>query len=466
MTVATGTLLELEDVCVDYVLRDRRVRAVDGVSLSVAPGETLGIAGESGCGKSTLANAILQILKPPAQLTSGRILFEGSDLAAMGTEAAPPLPVASRLARLPERDGRAEPASCASATSSSTCSRRTSGSGSRRRSPARATCFELVGIDRSRLRDYPHQLSGGMRQRVVIAMALALRPELIVLDEPTTALDVVVQREILQELEQLKAELGFAVIFITHDLSLLVEFSDRISIMYAGEIVETATADVALPGSEASVHVGLMSSFPPLTGPLERIAGIPGCAAEPRAAARGLPLQPALSALRRPRRGALRPADGRAAPAAGGRARALRRLSSRRGAGMSTATLEVVGLTKEFGRRPPLRAVDDVSFTLRPGTVTALVGESGSGKSDRREAPLAALRADRGHDPFPRRGRQPGPRPPRAARVPLRSADDLPGPVRVAEPGQEGPAPPQAAALDSPARAAGARSTRASASCS
>ena len=139
-----------------------------------------------------------------------------------------------------------------------------------------ADLFELVGIDRSRLRDYPHQLSGGMRQRVVIAMALALRPELIVLDEPTTALDVVVQREILQELEQLKTELGFAVIFITHDLSLLVEFSDRISIMYAGEIVESATAESLFQDPKHPYTVGLMSSFPPLTGPLERIAGIPG----------------------------------------------------------------------------------------------------------------------------------------------------------------------------------------------
>jgi peptide/nickel transport system ATP-binding protein len=115
-----------------------------------------------------------------------------------------------------------------------------------------------------------------MRQRVVIAMALALRPELIVLDEPTTALDVVVQREILQELEHLKEELGFAVLFITHDLSLLVEFSDRIAIMYAGEIVESAPAGTLFHDPKHPYTVGLMSSFPPLAGPLRRIAGIPG----------------------------------------------------------------------------------------------------------------------------------------------------------------------------------------------
>ena len=275
MTVATGTLLELEDVTVDYVLRDRRVRAVDSVSLSLTPGETLGIAGESGCGKSTLANAILQILKPPAELSSGRILFEGTDLAAMSTEQLrrfrwrhvslvfqsamdvlnPVMRVGDQFVDMFKAHERVRKSEALARA---------------------ADLFELVGIDRNRLSAYPHQLSGGMRQRVVIAMALALRPELIVLDEPTTALDVVVQREILQELEQLKAELGFAVIFITHDLSLLVEFSDRISIMYAGEIVETATAATLFEDPKHPYTVGLMNSFPPLTGPLERIAGIPG----------------------------------------------------------------------------------------------------------------------------------------------------------------------------------------------
>jgi peptide/nickel transport system ATP-binding protein len=136
--------------------------------------------------------------------------------------------------------------------------------------------LELVGIDRARVRSYPHELSGGMRQRVVIAMALALEPELIVMDEPTTALDVVVQREILQELETLKQRLGFAVLFITHDLSLLVEFSDRIAIMYAGEIVESAPADELFRRPLHPYTAGLMSSFPPLTGPIRPLVGIPG----------------------------------------------------------------------------------------------------------------------------------------------------------------------------------------------
>ena len=169
-----------------------------------------------------------------------------------------------------------------------------------------------MGIDRGRVRSYPHELSGGMRQRVVIAMALALEPELIVMDEPTTALDVVVQREILQELEVLKQRLGFAVLFITHDLSLLVEFSDRIAIMYAGEIVESAASDVLFRHALHPYTNGLMSSFPPLTGPIVPLTGIPGSAARSRQAALGLPLPPALPAVHRHRQQPAPPADLRA----------------------------------------------------------------------------------------------------------------------------------------------------------
>ncbi len=131
-------------------------------------------------------------------------------------------------------------------------------------------------MDRTHVRSYPHELSGGMRQRTIVAMALALEPELMIMDEPTTALDVVVQREILQQVQDLQQRLGFAVLFITHDLSLLVEFSDRIAIMYAGEIVESAASDVLFERPQHPYTVGLMSSFPPLSGPLERIVGIPG----------------------------------------------------------------------------------------------------------------------------------------------------------------------------------------------
>jgi peptide/nickel transport system ATP-binding protein len=148
---------------------------------------------------------------------------------------------------------------------------------SRKNALARASeLLETVGIDGRRVRAYPHELSGGMRQRVIIALALALNPELLILDEPTTALDVVVQREILQQIKTLQRELGFAVLFITHDLSLLVEIANRIAIMYAGEIVEQAPAAALHSEPLHPYTVGLMQSFPPLTGPIGRMTGIPG----------------------------------------------------------------------------------------------------------------------------------------------------------------------------------------------
>src|SRR6185436_2193176 len=138
-----------------------------------------------------------------------------------------------------------------------------------------AEILEFVGIDRDRVRAYPHELSGGMRQRVVIAMALALKPELIIMDEPTTALDVVVQREILQQVEALKQDFGFAVLFITHDVSLLLEFADRIAIMYAGEIVESAPAAEVGSDPQHPYTQGLLRSFPPLSGPRSQLTGSP-----------------------------------------------------------------------------------------------------------------------------------------------------------------------------------------------
>jgi peptide/nickel transport system ATP-binding protein len=269
--MATSTLVEVRGLEVDY----GRVRAVDGVDLDIRAGEVLGLAGESGCGKSTVANAIMQILRPPARIAGGSILFGADDLVGKSTEELrryrwrnvamvfqsamnalnPVMRVGDQFVDMMHAHERI----------------------SKHRAILRAgELLELVGMDKRRVRSYPHELSGGMRQRVIIAMALALSPELVILDEPTTALDVVVQREILQEVEALKRDLGFAVLFITHDLSLLLEFADRIAIMYAGEIVETAPS-AALAHSPLHPYTqGLLQSFPPLTGPRVRLSGIPG----------------------------------------------------------------------------------------------------------------------------------------------------------------------------------------------
>ncbi len=268
-------LIELEDLVVEYVVAKGRVRAIDHVDLSIHQGEIVGLAGESGCGKSTAANAILQILRPPAELTSGSIRFRGKELVGCRRE---------ELRRYRWRNVSVVLQSAMNALNPvmrvsdqfidmMRAHERVRKSEALKRTGA---LLELVGIERDRMRAYPHELSGGMRQRVIIAMALALQPELVILDEPTTALDVVVQREILQQIEALKQEFGFAVLFITHDLSLLLEFADRIAIMYAGEIVESATAEALFTNPLHPYTVGLMNSFPPLTGPMTRLTGIPG----------------------------------------------------------------------------------------------------------------------------------------------------------------------------------------------
>jgi peptide/nickel transport system ATP-binding protein len=269
--VATKTLLEVRGLQVEY----GRVRAVDGVDLEIAEGETLGLAGESGCGKSTVANAVMQILRPPARVVGGSIRFQGDDLTRKSAEELrrfrwrnvsmvfqsamnalnPVMRVGDQFVDMMQAHERI----------------------SKHRAIVRAgELLELVGMDKQRVRSYPHELSGGMRQRVIIAMALALSPELIILDEPTTALDVVVQREILQEVEALKRDFGFAVLFITHDLSLLLEFADRIAIMYAGEIVETAPAATLGQSPLHPYTQGLLQSFPPLSGPRVKLKGIAG----------------------------------------------------------------------------------------------------------------------------------------------------------------------------------------------
>ena len=264
-------LLELKGLAVDY----GRARAVDGVDLTIHEGEILGLAGESGCGKTTIASAVMQILRPPGRISGGSIVFRGEDLVGKSDE---------DMRRFRWRNVSMVFQSAMNALNpvmrvgdQFIDAMRAHERIDKKRALAQAEeLLELVGIDPDRIRAYPHQLSGGMRQRVIIAIALALNPELIVLDEPTTALDVVVQREIMQQIEALKSDFGFAVLFITHDVSLLLEFADRIAIMYAGEVVESAPAQKLATGAQHPYTQGLLQSFPPLTGPLERLTGIPG----------------------------------------------------------------------------------------------------------------------------------------------------------------------------------------------
>ncbi len=272
----TDTVLKIENLKAGYSIKSGDIIAVDNVSLALKKGEFLGIAGESGCGKSTLAYAIMQLLEDSGRIFDGHLLFGGKNLAVMSEKEITKIrwnhismvfqsamnslnPVIKIKYQL--MDGiLAHKKDC-----------------NKKEALIRAKeLMSLVDIPADRLDSYPHQLSGGMKQRVMIAMALILEPEIIIMDEPTTALDVVVQRTIIEKIADLQTKFHFSVIFITHDLSLLVEISDTLAIMYAGEIIEYGPADQVYRKSHHPYTKGLMNAFPPLTADLENFGGIPG----------------------------------------------------------------------------------------------------------------------------------------------------------------------------------------------
>jgi peptide/nickel transport system ATP-binding protein len=288
-------LLEVRDLSIVY---DDDVIAVDHVSLALGRGETVGLAGESGCGKSTLALGLCRLLRPPAVITSGSVVYRGSRLATGGVDL---MEQSSRaLRKLRWREISIVFQSAMNALNPVLRVRDQLGDaidahlklGRREKQERLGELLDLVGIPRERLRSYPHELSGGMRQRVVIAMALAAEPEVVIMDEPTTALDVVVQKEILAQVVELQQRLNFAVLFITHDLSLLIEIADRIAVMYAGRIVEIGTAEEIHNQPSHPYTQGLLGSFPSVHGARRELAGIPGSPPDLRALPPGCPFVP------------------------------------------------------------------------------------------------------------------------------------------------------------------------------
>jgi oligopeptide/dipeptide ABC transporter ATP-binding protein len=274
---ATDAVLKVEDLTVAYATDAGPVVAVDHVDLELARGEFLAIVGESGCGKSTLLYAIARLLGSPlpGEIVGGSVLFQGKDLVLLEER---------ELRRVRWRDlsvvmqsamNALNPVLTVADQMRDAC--RAHSNMSKREIEERSReVLRLVSIDPVHLHSYPHQLSGGMRQRAMIAMALLFTPDLVIMDEPTSALDVVAQRSLMVQIKELQERLGFAVIFVTHDMSLVSHFSDRLLVMYAGQVAELSKTRELFDRPQHPYSQGLLEAFPSLRGPKVRLLGIPG----------------------------------------------------------------------------------------------------------------------------------------------------------------------------------------------
>jgi len=268
-------MLEVSGLSVDYILDRGDVRAVDDVSFTVSRGEFLGIVGESGCGKSTLLFAVAQLLAPPAEVAAGTVTFDGTNLVGLTD---------GQLSAIRWRDMSVVMQSAMNALNPVKTigaqfkdAMRAHGKFTGEEIATRsAEVLRMVGIDPVHLRSYPHQLSGGMRQRAMIAMAMLFTPDLIIMDEPTSALDVVAQRSLMVQIKELQLTYGFAVIFVTHDMSLISHFSDRLMVMYAGQVDELGATRTIFDHPLHPYTQGLLEAFPSIRGPRVPLTGIPG----------------------------------------------------------------------------------------------------------------------------------------------------------------------------------------------
>ena len=411
--MTTQTLLDVRDLAIHYRTGAGPVQAVDGIDFSVAPGEALGLVGESGCGKTTAAKAMLKLLPPNGEIPRGRIDFAGRDLVPLTGEdmrrvrwkeiawisqAAmnaldPVYRVGDQILEAMQAHIRID----------------------RAEGWAQAEdLFRAVGLDPSRLRAYPHEMSGGMKQRAVIAMAMALRPQLLIADEPTTALDVVTQAQILSRLARLRRERGMALLFITHDISVVVQTCDRVAVMYGGKIMETGPVREVFGQPFHPYTMGLTNAFPTLEGAQRELISIPGTPPNlldppkgcrfaercPFATDRCRAEEPAQHEVGPGRYTACHYPDRveefrRVAATNDAWAEVGLRLNetivsvTRRAHVQSAEVLQVEGLVKHFpisggffGRSDTkVHAVDGIDLTLQEGEILGLAGESGSGKT-------------------------------------------------------------------------------------
>lgn len=406
-------LLDVRDLAIHYRTGAGPVRAVDGIDFSIAPGEALGLVGESGCGKTTAAKAMLKLLPPNGEIPRGRMDFAGRDLVPLQGED-------MRRVRWKEIAWISQAAMNAldpvyrvgdqilEAMQAHIKIDRAEGM-------ARAEdLFRAVGIDPSRLRAYPHEMSGGMKQRAVIAMAMALQPQLLIADEPTTALDVVTQAQILSRLARLRRERGMALLFITHDISVVVQTCDRVAVMYGGKIMETGPVRQVFGTPFHPYTMGLTNAFPTLEGAQRELISIPGTPPDllrpppgcrfaercPFATDRCRAEEPTshvvgegrLSACHYPerveefRRTA---ATNEAWAEVGRRLNEEVITATRKTRVASDEVLQVENLVKHFPvpggffgtSESKVHAVDGIDLTLQAGEILGLAGESGSGKT-------------------------------------------------------------------------------------
>jgi len=271
-------LLKLQDLSVSYTDLDGAiVKAVQGVSFDVQKGECFGLVGESGSGKTTVAKAILKLLPPNAKLAGGTILLKGKDITALSEKEMDRLRWAEISLVAQSAMNALNPVARISNQMLETFNahaNQTSGDEDALQKCTRL--FEMVGLNKNRIFDYPHQFSGGMRQRVVIAMALALNPSLIIADEPTTALDVIMQAQIINLLKSLSNELGISVILITHDMGIVAEMCHRVGVMYAGRLMEYGDIHKVFNTPRHPYTMGLKGAFPSIGDLKKSLISIPG----------------------------------------------------------------------------------------------------------------------------------------------------------------------------------------------
>ncbi|MDR5905146.1 ABC transporter ATP-binding protein [Franzmannia qiaohouensis] len=417
--MSTSPLLSVDDLAIHYRTGAGPVQAVDGVSFSLAPGEALGLVGESGCGKTTAAKAMLRLLPPNGEVPRGHIDFAGRDLLGLDPEA-------MRRVRWDEIAWISQAAMNALDPVYTVGDQILEAMSAHRKIERKAAwahaeqLFRDVGIDPGRLSAYPHEMSGGMKQRAVIAMALALDPQLIVADEPTTALDVVTQAQILSRLTKLRRERGLALMFITHDISVVVQTCDRVAVMYGGHIMETGPVREVFASPFHPYTMGLTNAFPTLEGAQRELISIPGSPPDlldppagcrfaercPFATQRCTSETPLLIDVGEGRHAACHYPEQavdfrqRAAENATWQIAGERLGEQVQGAGSlerrmsETPILEVEGLKKYFPveqgfldglrgkhKERKVHAVDDIDFDLREGEILGLAGESGSGKT-------------------------------------------------------------------------------------